>query len=167
MSTASVRAEVANYFQTASIPGLNKVFTAPPSWADGSAWQLNLQNNAGAIAALHVVEEREKRLTLPVFTGSKMIHYSLGLMVFYQWINPQALTAPDEDGWNAPLDVILQGIKDRLRADPQCGVPQGDVWQSAQDDPDVTIRRDLPRQSPGKVFAWNVVEFNVYEIVNA
>jgi hypothetical protein len=167
VSSSSVRSIVANYFEAATIPGLNKVFTAPPYWADGSTWQLNLQDNAGAIAALHVVEEREKRLTLPVFTGSKMIHYNLGLMVFYQWIQPQALTAPDEAGWSAPLDVILEGIKDRLRADPQCGVPQGDVWQSSQDDPDIVIRRDLPRNAPGKVFAWNVVEFNVYEIVEA
>jgi hypothetical protein len=167
VSSASIRAEVANYFETATIPGLNKVFTAPPYWADGSDWQLNLQQNAGAIGALHIIEEQEKRLTLPALTGSKMIHYQLGLMVFYQWVQPQALTAPDEAGWSAPLDVILEGIKNRLRADPQCGVPQGDVWQSSQDGPDIIIRRDLPRLSPGKVFAWNVVEFNVYEIIEA
>jgi hypothetical protein len=167
VSSADVRQIVSSYFEAATIPGLNKVFTAPPYWADGSLWDLNLQQNAGAIGALHIVNEDETRLTLPAITGSKMVHYELGLMIFYQWIQPQALAAKDEAGWAGPLDVILDGIKARLRADPQCGVPGGAVWQSAQSPKDVRIRRDLPRNLPGKVLSWSVVEFEVDEIIEA
>jgi hypothetical protein len=88
-------------------------------------------------------------------------------MIFYQWVQPQALAAKDEAGWAGPLDVILDGIKTRLRADPQCGVPGGAVWQSAQSPKDIRIRRDLPRNMPGKVLSWNVVEFEVDEIITA
>lgn len=167
MSSATIRGIVATFFETASIPGLNKVFPAPPYWADGSLWDLNLQTGAGAIAAIHIVEEHEQRLTVPVLTGSKMIHYELGLMIFYQFLQAQAVAAKDEAAWSAPLDVIIDGVKDRLRSDPQCGVPGGAVFQSAQDANDVRIRRDLPRISKTKILAWNVVEFAVDEIVTA
>jgi hypothetical protein len=167
VSSADVRGIIAGFFQSASIPGLNKVFPAPPYWADGSLWDLNLQTNSGAIAALHIVEEQESRLTVPAIVGSKMVHYELGLMVFYQYLQPQAIAAKDESAWSAPLDIILDGIKARLRSDPQAGVPGGAVWQSAQDRNDVRIRRDLPRTLPGKILSWNVVEFAVDEIIEA
>jgi hypothetical protein len=167
VSAAQVRTQVATFFQGASIPGLNKVFTAPPWWADGSLWELNAQNGSGAIGALHIVSQDESRLTVPWQTGSKRVEYVLGLMVFYQFLQPQTLAPQTEDAWNGPLDVILDGIAAKIRSDPQCGIPQGEVWQSGEDPHDVRIRRDVPRNLPGKVLSWNVVEFHVTEIIEA
>lgn len=166
MSTASVRAAVAGFIQGASIVGLHKVYPAPPYWADGSEWDL-AGSKSGAIAALHLAHDQEERLSVPVLTGVKLVHYRVGLMVFYQYLLPSnTLTAVEESDWAAPLDVIIDGLKDRLRSDPNCGVP-ADVWQSAQDRPDLVIQRDLPRRLSGKVLSWNVLEFSVYETVTA
>lgn len=167
MSAAAIRLQVATFFQNAAIPGLNRVYTAPPWWADGSNWQLSSQNGSGAIGALHIVHQDESRLTVPWQTGSKRVEYVLGLMIFYQYIQPQTTEPQSEDAWNAPLDVILDGIVEQLRSDQQCGIPGGEVWQSSEDNPDVVIRRDIPRNLPGKVLSWNVVEFHVTEIVTA
>jgi hypothetical protein len=161
-----VRAAIAAYFESAQIPGLNAVHPAPPYWADGSEWDLKAQLGSGAIAAVHLAEEQESRITVPVLTGQKMVEYRVGLMLFYQWLKPATLVPQDESAWSGPLDVIIDGVKDRLRADPNCGVP-GVVWQSAEDKGDVKIQRDIPRQLPGKVLSWNVVEFMVDEIVTA
>ena len=167
MSATQIRAQVATFFQSANIPGLNKVYAAPPWWADGASWQLNAQDGAGAIGALHIVDQSESRLTVPYQTGSKRVDYLLGLMVFYQYLQPQTLIPQTEDAWNAALDVILDGVAALLRSDPQCGIPGGEVWQSAEDPHDVNTRRDIPRNLPGKVLSWNVVEFHVTEIIQA
>jgi len=166
VSTATVRSAIATFFEGASITGLHKVHAAPPYWADGSEWDL-AGGQSGAIAAVHLVADRESRITVPVLTGQKMVRYHVGLMVFYQWLLPSNTTTPvDEAAWADPLDVIIDGIKDRLRSDPNCGVP-ATIWQAAQDPDDVTIQRDLPRRLPGKILSWNVVEFSVYEVVTA
>lgn len=167
MSTAAVRAAVAGFFQTANIPGLNKVHTAPPYWADGSEWQLSTQHGSGAVGAVHLVEDSESRITIPVLTAQKEVVYRVGLMIFYQFLLPSnTLTPVDEAAWADPLDVIIDGVKDRLRSDPNCGVPAV-VWQAAQSPNDVVVKRDLPRRMAGKVLSWNVVEFLVTEIITA
>lgn len=167
MSSADVRAAVAAFFEAASIPGLNKVHAAPPFWADGSEWKLSAQLGSGAVAAVHLADDAESRITVPVLTGQKIVKYRVGLMLFYQWLFPSAtLTPADEDAWAGPLDVIIDGVKDRLRSDPNCGMPTV-VWQAAQDENDVKVARDIPRTLAGKVLSWNVVEFTVYEVVTA
>jgi hypothetical protein len=165
MSSAQVRSAVTGFFKTAAIPGLNAVHPAPPYWADGSEWDLANSLGSGAIAAVHLVEDDESRITVPVLTGQKIVNYTIGLLIFYQWLIPSAsLTPVDESSWVGPLDVIIDGVKTRLRSDPNCGMPSV-VWQSAQDVNDVKIKRDLPRMLPGKVVSWNVVEFRVAEII--
>lgn len=167
MASADVRAAVTTFFQNANIAGLNKVHSAPPFWADGSEWKLNLQGGSGSIGALHLVEDQESRIAVPALTGVKQVHYQVGLMIFYQWLLPSGtLTPVDEAAWAGPLDTIIDGVKARLRSDPNCGMPSV-VWQSAQDPNDVTVRRDLPRLMSGKVLSWNVVEFHVYETITA
>jgi len=170
VSAATVRAALKDYFADASIDGLNKVFGAPPYWADGSEWNLADNLGSGAIAAVHLASESETRVTLPATTGSKNVVYQVGLMVFYQYLLPSATLTPiEEDAWCGPLDDILDGVKARLRADPNCGMPSV-IWQAGLDksgNPNITIQRDLPRRLAGKVLSWNVVEFTVDEIVTA
>jgi hypothetical protein len=166
VSSAEVRSAIAAFFQTAEIPGLNKVHPAPPYWADGSEWDLKQQLGSGAIAGVHLVEDSESRITVPALTGQKQVEYLVGLMIFYQWLMPKSLAPIDESAWSGPLDVIIDGVKARLRSDPNCGVADT-VWQSAQEASDVHIIRDIPRSLPGKVLSWNVVEFHVTEIITA
>lgn len=173
MSSASVRAAVASFFQATvapgpnQIPGLNKVHSAPPYWADGSEWNLANELGSGTVAGVHLVEDSESRITIPVLTGQKMVTYKIGLMLFYQFLLPSnTLTPIDEAAWADPLDATIDGIKARLRSDPNCGLPSV-VWQAAQDPGDVKIVRDIPRRLPGKVVSWNVIEFMVDEVVTA
>lgn len=167
MPSAEVRAAVTEFFASANIPGLNKVHSAPPYWVDGSEWDLAASLGSGAVAAVHLVEDSESRITVPALTGQKMIEYVVGLMVFYQWLLPSnTLTPVDEAAWADPLDIIIDGIKARLRSDPNCGLPAV-VWQSAQSKNDVRIKRDIPRKFNGKVLSWNVVEFQVTEEITA
>lgn len=167
MSSAAVRAGLVAYFKAQNIAGLNKVHSAPPFWADGSEWNLAANLGSGAVAAVHLTSDAESRISVPALTGTKIVHYRVGLMLFYQWLKPSAqLTPVDEAAWADPLDVIVDGVKAALRADPNCGIPSV-IWQSAQDANDVVVQRDIPRQLPGKVVSWNVVEFNVYEVINS
>jgi hypothetical protein len=166
VGSADVRAAVTAFFAGADIPGLNKVHPAPPYWADGSEWDLANNLGSGAIAGLHLVADNERRITVPAGTGQKLVHYRVGLMIFYQWLKPQTLAPVDEAAWAGPLDVIIDGVKARLRSDPNCGMPSV-IWQAGQDDGDLSITRDLPRQLAGKVVSWSVVEFTVYEVVTA
>jgi hypothetical protein len=166
VSSATVRAAIVAYLGSVPIAGLNKIHPAPPYWADGSEWDLKKQLGSGAIAAVHLVTDNESRITVPVNTGQKKVEYTVGLMLFYQWLMPATLTPQDESAWAGPLDVIIDGVKALLRADPNCGLP-ATVWESAQQPGDVTIVRDIPRRLPGKVLSWNVLEWHVTEIITA
>lgn len=167
MSSAAVRSAVASFFETASITGLNFVHPGPPWWITGSEWDLGKTAGAAAVAAVHLVEDNESRITIPALSGQKQVEYLIGLMLFYQYLQPSnSLTPKDPSAWVAPFDVIIDGVKDRLRSDPNCGMPSV-VWQSAQDPHDISVKRDLPRVTAGKVLAWCAVEFHVTEIVTA
>lgn len=167
MGSADIRAAVSSYFEGAAIPGLNKVYGAPPYWADGGDWTLGLSQGSAAVGAVHIVEESESRITVPIRTGQKMVEYKLGLMLFYQWTVPSgALAKVGADEWSDPLDVIIDGCKALLRADPNLGVP-ATVWQAGQDPNDIRILRDIPRRMTGSVLSWNVIEFMVREVVTA
>lgn len=167
MSSATVRAAITGFFQAANIPGLNKVFTAPPYWADGSEWDLSSSLGSGAVGAVHLAEDTESRITFPALSGNKQVEYTVGFMIFYQWLVPSnSFTAAGEDAWAAPLDTIIDGVKTLLRSDPNCGMPAV-IWQSGQEPHGIAIRRDLPRKLEGKVVSWNVVQFHVTEIITA
>lgn len=175
MGVATVRTALQAYIAGGSIPGLHKVFRAPPRWVDGQAWQLNSALGSGAVAALHMAEDTESRITVPAPNvllpglspvGQKIVSYKVGLMIFYQFLTPSGtLTAIDEDAWAAPLDVIIDGVKDLLRADPNAGNPAV-IWQCAQGPNGIRVQRDIPTQDEGKVLAWNVVEFDVDEVIS-
>jgi hypothetical protein len=130
VSRAAVRDTLQTFLSGATIAGLHDVFRAPPRWVDGSAWQLNDKLGSGAIAAIHIQETQDNRISVPAPTvlmpggpvGQNMRSYRVGVMVFYQYLVPSGgLTAVDEDAWAAPLDVILDGIIARLKSDPLLG----------------------------------------------
>jgi len=177
MSRGAVRDAVQAWLVAGNISGLNTVHRAVPRWADGSEWKLNLGTaGSGAVAAVHINEEQASRITVPAPNvllpggpvGQKMRSYRIGLMVFYQYLVPSGgFTAPDEAGWAAPLDSILDAIVDRLEADPLIGTNGSVVWQAAQEPGDPKVMTDIPKQLSGKILAWSVVEFTVDQVVTA
>ena len=172
MSAQAVRAAVQAYF-VGQVTGLNQVYRAQPTFADGKNWNLATDLGSGAIGYVHLDAEKETRLTLPYQTGYKQVDYEVGLVVLYQYLIPSnTLVAQNGDEWTDALDVTLDGIKNRLRRDPTLGtsVAQGGtglIFEAGEAKDDIMIARELPRRSPGKVLSWNVVQFKLTEIVQA
>lgn len=172
MSRATVRAALVTFFNNTSIQGLGQVHSAPPYWADGSEWDLarpigDGPAGAGAIGAIHLAEDVESRVSVPAIQGWKAVTYKAALMVFYQWLLPSnTLTPVDEAAWADPLDGILDGLVALIRSDPNLGDPTV-IWQAGQSANDVHVICDVPRRLPGKVLSWNVIEFDVIEMVQA
>lgn len=172
MSTATVRAAIASFVTNAGVTGVHKVFSAPPYWADGSDWDLALGLGSGSVVALHLPDEAERRATLPAIGGQKRVDYTAGLMIFYQYLLPSgSLTATNADAWAGPLDTITDGLKAAIRAAPTLNdgtvIFQAGQGRIHDGQPDLTVKRGIPRRAPGKVLSWVVLEFNVTEIVTA
>lgn len=176
MSRAAVRDAVKSWLEGGNITGLTAVHRAPPRWMDGNEWQLSSTLGASAVAAVHINEEQATRISVPAPTvlmpggpvGQKMRSYRIGLMIFYQYLIPSGgLVAQAEDGWAAQFDTIIDGIVDRLESDPLIGTDGSVVWQAAQEPGDPKVLTDIPRELPGKVLAWGVVEFTVDQVITA
>lgn len=172
MSATTVRAQMQAFLTAGNVTGLEKVFLSQPWFIDGGAWSLASNNGWGAIAWPWITDDSEERLSLGApdpsrsqqAAGQKKVTYKLSIMIVYKYLIPATVTS--EDAWQPPLDEIIDGVKARLRSDPNCGMPSV-IWQAGQDDGDLSITRDLPRQLAGKVVSWSVVEFTVYEVVTA
>lgn len=173
MSSATVRSALYAFFNAPPIAGINKLHAAPPYWADGSEWDLSVDLGSGAIGAIHLAEDVESRITVPApnvllpgnAVGQKIVTYTVGFMIFYQYLLPSnTLTPVDPADWANPLDSIIDGIKARIRSDPTGG-NSSVVWELGQQPGYPKVVRDLPRLLPGKVLSWNVVEFQVDEVI--
>lgn len=173
MSRATVRAAVASWIEGGGIAGLNTVYRAQPWFVDGQRWKLSAQLGSGAVGFVHIVEDTERRATLPAegpantsgVVGQKIVTYTIGFVVLFQYLIPAE--AASEDVWTDPLDALLEGIKARLRSDPTLGTAGSPIFQAAQDPGDCRIMSDLPRRESGLVMSWNVIEFHADEIINA
>jgi hypothetical protein len=170
VSTATVRAAVADFVTTAAVPGVGKVYRAIPYWADGADWKLDSKLGNGAVVAVHIVEDAERRNTLPAITGQKRVDYTVGLAIYYQWLIPSASQASHStDDWVDGLDQIIDALKAAIRQAPtlndstvifQAG--QGRIHETM---PDLTTKQGMPRRGEGKVLCWSVVELGVTEII--
>lgn len=168
MSIATVRAAVTTYLQDAVIPGLNRVYAAFPWYIDGETFNLAANLGNGAIAYVHLADSEETRWTVPAVQGVKRVHYEVAVIVAYQFLIPSADVdaTMSEDDWVNALDVILQGIKDRIHADPQLGAP-ATVFLAGQTNNNLRIHSEMPRRLPGKILSWHAVEFQLTEVITA
>lgn len=192
---ASVRGAIAAYFNTATpggvsapIPTLNKVYRAMPTFIDPARWwQLPVQLGEGTIGYLHLAEATEDRDSLPAVTGSKMVGYTVALVLIYRYLIPSGsqAVALDGDEWVDELDACLEGIKALIRLDPNLGTSPttvvtgqpgvvysqfpGAVWQAGQDKADLRLQADLPArdEDAGEVLAMQILEFHAYEVIEA
>lgn len=165
-----MRAAVADFVTNAAVPGVGKVYKAIPYWADGADWNLSANLGSGAVVAVHLVEDSERRNTLPAITGQKRVDYTCGLMIFYQYLIPSGdLTARNADEWADGLDAIIDQYKAAFRAAPTLN-DAAVIFQAGQgrihdNQPDLAVKHGTPRRGEGKVLCWSVIEFGVTEIV--
>ena len=185
MTAQSVTDAVTAWFQPPAVPGLNQVLPGIPWFEDGSMWQLDSELGWGAIGFVHIARESERREAMGGnVSGIKIVTYSVGLVLLFQY-----LIGRDEDiqasctGYVEPLNTLLDGVKNHLRADRTLGTapgisglggieitPGGSIFSAGEGDgsgsPDITIDRDVPRRDVGKIWSWQLVEFTVREAVN-
>lgn len=169
MSDSAVRKAIQAWFATPPIPGVQNVFLDEPWIIQGADWDVQSDSGWGAILAIHLDSSDESRVTLPALTGNKRVDHKVGVLIQYQYLIPSTLpVGVNEDDWVNGLDQIIDAVKNRIRQDPNLGTaPGGVVWQAGQDLNDIRISRDLPKYDRGRVISWNLVEFNVTEILVA
>ena len=169
MGAVEVRSAITAFFQPPVVPGLVEMYKAVPYFIAGDRWQLDQNLGTAAVGAVHLDMQSEKRITMPAQTGSKKVDWKCGIVVFYQFLidqNPGVQATNDE--WVGPLDSILEGIAARIRSDQTFGTgPGGVVFQAGEGDADIRVSRDLPRRASGVMLSWNVVEFDLTEIIRA
>ena len=167
MADGDVRKAIRNFFQTPPITGIQTVYLDVPWFIDGAQWDVLSQEGWAAVASVHLNMSQESRVTLPWSVGSKQVNHSVGLLLQYQYLIPSNF-GPDEaeDAWVEGLDIIIDGVKNRIRSDYTFN-SNGVIFQAGQDQNDIRVQRDVPVVDVGRVVAWCVVEFNVTEIIQA
>lgn len=171
MGAATVRAAITSYFAGAALTGLQHVYQECPWWLDGDQFDLAGGDDFGAVAYVHLSEQRETRIALPAVQGIKAVTWDVALVVLFQYLVPSSFPAgQDESSWVTPLDALLDGLIARLRADQTLGTGHnGVIFQAGESVDDVVLRRDLPRidAQGGKVWCWQVLEFKAVEMIQA
>lgn len=173
MASADVRAAVYAYFAPPAVDILNTLYKAEPIYAPGTAWQLDSGVGFGAMGYLHISDESEARAAFGGATGGiKSITYNVALVLLYRYVITSNNTDDGPDSWTDGLDTLIDNVKARLRADRTLGTgDSGVVWQAGEgnntSEPDIKVTRDLPKLTPNKVEAWQVVEFVVIENIES
>lgn len=167
MSDSAVRLAIQDFFANPKIDGIQRVYRDVPWFLDGAQWEVYDQRGWAAVCAVHLRSSNESRVTLPWKDGSKQVQHTVGMIIQYQYLIPTQFNFDEaEDSWVEGLDAIVDGIKDRIRSDYTMG--HSDViFQAGQDRNDIRIQRDVPIIDKGRVVSWNVIEFNVTEIIQA
>jgi hypothetical protein len=161
MSRSTVRQQVATYLQSGYISGLNQIFTSFPKRIN---FQTNAQPGIPSRAALIVFiqNENESRIAIGgAHSGWKRVDFNLILQVYFQSSQNGAEKAMDD------FDTLIDGIKDRLRADHNFGDITGNiVWQGAE--PAITTSYGEPATSDGGVTdIYAQIQFLVTEMIQA
>lgn len=169
MSDSAVRQAIQAWFASAAIPGVQTVYLDEPWIVQGADWNVTSESGWGAILAIHLDSSDETRITMPALTGNKRVDHKVGVLIQYQYLIPSQLpSGVMEDDWVNGLDQIIDAVKARIRSDPNMGTaPGGVIWEAGQSPADIRITRDLPKLDPGRIVSWNLVEFDVTEIIVA
>ena len=167
MADGAVRKAVRDYLRTANITGLQSVYLDVPWFIDGARWDVYDTNGWAAVAAVHLNSSMESRITMPWKDGSKQVNHTVAIILQYQYLIPSQFGYDEsEDAWVTGLDSIIDGVKNAIRADYTLGAPDI-IFQGGQNNGDIRIIRDVPVVDNGRVIAWNVLEFDVTEIIQA
>lgn len=197
MSITTVRGAIQAYLNYGAsgddptIPGLNWVYKAQPTFIDPTRWWVLPQeiggSTAGTIGYLHLALVEDSRIALPAVDGQVMVGYTVALVLIYRYSIPSAdqATPMMGDEWIEGLDATLDGIKAWIRQDFNLGTAQttfpteapgviydqfpGVIWEAGKDEGDLAMRTDPPvrDEEGGEVLSFQVLEFHAYEVITA
>lgn len=171
MGYVSIRTALVNYF--APVPQMQTMYKEAPWIINGADFQLNPGTTAAAVGFIHIDHSMEERITIPAYTGTKGVDYTVALVFLYKYFRPfnaPSNTAPDAyvDG----LDALIDTIKAKIRADQNGGAPAnifqmgtGSGGSYAGEGPDIEVTQDLPEDNEEGIFTLCRVQFHVYEII--
>jgi len=134
VSRTTVRNGVAAWLTTASISGVNTVYPGEPAIIPGEAFFTNAVGATSGCVAMILLPQtlREKRISLGGPTsGKKRVDYELNIRLMYRSILSPAAGSDIGIVSAAELDVIIDSIKARIRADRTAA---GTVWQWGEAD---------------------------------
>lgn len=158
---AAIRATLWNWLQTGNIQNLNQILTSFPKRIN---FQVNSQPGQAtrAAAVIFIQSEREERIAIGgAHNGWKRIDYSVILQIFQHSVKRDAQEVMDD------LDILIDSIKDRLRADHNFGDPTGTlVWQGAEPAINGTYGEPLTLED-GATEIWAQLEFDVTQMIQA
>lgn len=171
MGYVSIRAALVSYFST--IPQMQTIYKEAPWIVNGGDFVLNTGTTAAAVGFVHIDNSVEERITLPAYTGTKGVDYTVGLVFLYKYFRPfNSTRGTSPDAYVDGLDQLIDAIKSKIRAD-QNGAAPTNIFQMgtgagggyAGDGPDISITQDLPEDIDEGIFTLCRVEFHVYEII--
>ena len=174
MSRAAVRAEVASWFATPAIQGLQTVFRAAPTYIDGEDWAPIQGDFWGATGYVHIHEHSESRIALGGATGGiKQVTYAMALVLLFRWVIPDGASSTSfdgrPDGWADAFDSLVDNVTARIRQDRtfNASLPTGgSIFQAGEGRNDLKITTDLPKIDDGQVVVWTSFDFEVIEMIS-
>lgn len=159
MTSASIRASVVGFFTQPLIPGLPTVTRALDQeqslTADGVT-------PLSSFAVVHIVDEKERRISGPAVQGIRLVDYVIHLQVCHAFDGTGPEAADD-------LDALIENIKARIRSDPRIGQPPTAIFQAAQgQDPQIHVMRGQTEfLGEGTPVTWFAIEFTTTEQIQA
>ena len=156
-----VRDTLAKYISNPPVSGLNQVFTSFPKRIN---FQINAQPGQMTRSAcvVFIAAERENRLAIGgAYSGWKRVDYTVILQLYVHSLHTDSQDAM------ADFDILIDNIKERLRADHNFGDPTGVlVWQGAE--PVILGRYGEPATNQeGATDIFAELEFDVTEMIQA
>jgi hypothetical protein len=179
MGYTDVRTALVEFFKpadTTQFDAFARVYRDWPWMFTADDWWNSIpdvEEDWGAVAAVHIDSSSETRLTLPAYTGSKQITYQVALLIWYQYLIPDDLGLDEADQWVSGLDLTIDRVKARIRSDQTGGTGGEPILQMGEGDntglgePNIEITSDLPVVDDGIVYILTRVAWAAYEIINA
>ena len=156
-----VRTTLATYLTNGNIYGVNQVYTSFPK----------IENlNTGAIAGqasfaglvVFIMDEKDSRIAVGgAASGWKRVDYTVSVQILHQSYEREAEAAM------AHFDLVVESLKERLRADRQFGDATGNlVWQGAN--PSMFATYAEPEIADlGVIKTWCALQFPVTQMIQA
>ena len=170
MSRATVRAALKEFLAPPTVDGLNTVFGTPPkTLMDHTYTEGQPPGTAsGAVGALFIEGQEDTPSATDGAGGFRMTTYQAQVQVFHMSIEP------DADDAMAHFDHVIDGLVDRLRADPSLGtgtggpIGSGQILSGAYEHLSVQFGEpEEAGETGGAIATWAVVRFPVAEMNRA
>jgi hypothetical protein len=156
-----VRDTLYNWLLNGNIKHLNQIFISFPKIINFEVNTVPGELSSAAVV-IFIQSERESRIAVGgPHTGWKRVDYTVILQVFHHSVEPNTEAAM------ADFDVLIDSIKERLRADHNFGDTTGTlVWQGAE--PAINALYGEPTTSDlGATETFASLEFDVTEMIQA